>query len=230
MSRIGKIARLPHDIREQLNVRLRDGHSGPEIIQWVNELPQCRQMLAQKFGGRPIDEGNLYEWRHGGYEEWLWNEDRRDQLQSAFEHVAKLDAIGDGSKVAEQLGAIVAAELTRALNFLEGISDMNDRWCRLREISRELTRFRRENCNNQRLRLAEQRLENETERQRNRQPLQQDRSGFTSQGGRFRVDFARRRGATKEHIRKESVTEEQRSVRAKDTENAPPGLNSAKSD
>jgi hypothetical protein len=126
-------------------------------------------MLAQKFGGRPIDDNNLYEWRHGGYEEWLWHEDRRDRLGSAFEHIAKLDAVGDGTQVAERLGAIVAAELAKALNMLEGISDMNDRWFRLREISRELTRFRRENCNNQRLRLAEQRLENETERQRNQQ-------------------------------------------------------------
>ena len=168
MSRIGKIARLPHDIREQLNRRLLDGQSGPDILQWVNELPQCRQMLAQKFGSRPIDENNLYEWRHGGYEEWLWNEDRRDRLASTFEHIAKLDAVGDGSEVAERLGAIVAAELIRAINFLDGISDMNDRWDRLQRICRELSRFRRENYNQQRLHLAEQRLENETERQHNR--------------------------------------------------------------
>lgn len=59
MSRIGKIARLPHDIREQLNRHLLDGQSGPAILAWVNELPPCCQMLAQKFGGRPIDEDNL---------------------------------------------------------------------------------------------------------------------------------------------------------------------------
>jgi hypothetical protein len=169
MSRIGKIARLPHDIREQLNRRLMDGQSGPDILHWVNELPQCRQMLAQKFGGRPIDDGNLSDWRHGGYEEWLWHEDRRDHLQSVFEHVAKLDAVGDGGQVAERLGTIVAAELASALNLLEGISDPNDRWLRLREICRELSRFRRENCNNQRLRLAEQRLENDSERKRDAQ-------------------------------------------------------------
>jgi hypothetical protein len=185
MSRIGKIARLPHDIREQLNRRLLEGQSGPEILPWVNELPQCRQMLAQKFGGRPIDDGNLYEWRHGGYEEWLWHEDRRDRLGSAFEHIAKLDAIGDGSQVAERLGALVAAELAKALGFLDGINDMNDRWFRLREISRELTRFRRENCNNQRLRLAEQRLENESERHRNRERRQQEKSKKTNQKSRL---------------------------------------------
>ena len=176
MSRIGKIARLPHDIREQLNRRLMDGQSGPDILEWVNELPQCRQMLAQKFASHPIDQSNLYEWRHGGYEEWLYHEDRRDRLGAQFAHLAKLDAIGDGHEVAERLGALVAAELARHLNFLEGINDMNERWTRLREISRELTRFRRENCNHKRLRLAEQRLENETERQQNEQRHQPDRA------------------------------------------------------
>jgi hypothetical protein len=166
MSRIGKIARLPHDIREQLNRRVLDGQSGPDILQWVNQLPQCRQMLTQKFGGRPIDEGNLYEWRHGGYEEWLYHEDRRDRLHARFEHLAKLDAVGDGGQTAERLGIIIASELAVALNYLEGINDMDVRWARLREISRELSRFRRENCNHQRLRLAEQRLENEMERHR----------------------------------------------------------------
>jgi hypothetical protein len=66
---------------------------------------------------------------------------------------------------------------------LEGISDMNDRWFRLREICRELTRFRRENCNHQRLHLAEQRLENETERQRNRERLQPE--NLTNQESRL---------------------------------------------
>src|SRR5262249_14370506 len=119
------------------------------------------------FGGRPIDEGNLYEWRHGGYEEWLWHEDRRDRLRSDFEHIAKLDAIGDGSHVAERLGALVAAELAKHLNFLEAISDMNDRSYRMQHCSRERARFRREKCKQQRLPQAEQCLENETERQRN---------------------------------------------------------------
>lgn len=176
MSRIGKIARLPHDIREQLNRRLQDGQSAPDILGWVNELPQCRQMLAQKFAGRPIDDNNLYEWRHGGYEEWLYHEDRRAQLGAVFEHAAKLDAVGDSAEVAERLGVIVAAELARALNLLEGVYDLNERWIRLREICRELSRFRRENCNNQRLRLAEQRLENEVERQRNQDRLQSEKS------------------------------------------------------
>ena len=176
MSRIGKIARLPHDIREQLNRRIQDGQSGPDILAWVNDLPQCRQMLAQKFSGHPIDECNLYEWRYGGYEEWLYHEDRRDLLRARFEYIAKLDAVGDSNQAAEQLSVLVASELSRALNYIEGINEMDVRWDRLKEICKLLSRFRRENHNYQRVRLAEQRLENDTERLR----LQQDKVGRAS--------------------------------------------------
>ena len=55
MSRIGKIARLPHDIREQLNRRLLDGQSGTEILQWVNELPQCRKTAPKTRSAVVLD-------------------------------------------------------------------------------------------------------------------------------------------------------------------------------
>lgn len=124
-------------------------------------------MLAQKFGGRPIDEGNLYQWRSHGFEDWLACEDRRDRLKFEFEHLANLDAVDTGSQVAERLSVIVASELNMALRFLDNITDLQDRWNRLQEICKELNRFRRENYHHGRLRLAEQRLENETERKRN---------------------------------------------------------------
>ena len=40
---------------------------------------------------------------------------------NVFELIAKLDAVGDGSQVAERLGVLVAAELNHAISFLEGI-------------------------------------------------------------------------------------------------------------
>jgi len=37
-SRTGKIARLPNEIREELNRRLRDGLDSAAILPWVNSL------------------------------------------------------------------------------------------------------------------------------------------------------------------------------------------------
>ena len=47
MSRTGKIARLPKEIREQLNRRLEDGETGVEVSTWLNGLPECQKLVAE---------------------------------------------------------------------------------------------------------------------------------------------------------------------------------------
>jgi hypothetical protein len=69
--RNGKIAKLPEPIREQLNARLHGGETAVSLMQWLNTLPEVRAVLAQKFGGRPLNSQNLTEWRQGGYQQWL---------------------------------------------------------------------------------------------------------------------------------------------------------------
>ena len=54
MARIGKIARLPGDIRSQLNSRLQDGAEGRQIVRWLNSLPEVKEVLAEHFDGHPI--------------------------------------------------------------------------------------------------------------------------------------------------------------------------------
>jgi hypothetical protein len=41
MTRNGKIARLPQEIREQVNRRLEDGEPGKQIAEWLNGLPEA---------------------------------------------------------------------------------------------------------------------------------------------------------------------------------------------
>jgi hypothetical protein len=76
MNRTGKIARLPHDIREKLNRRLRDNLPGPKICEWVNRLPAAKVVCAEfaRRNGKdksPINENQLSEWRRGGFQDWL---------------------------------------------------------------------------------------------------------------------------------------------------------------
>src|SRR5476651_1910754 len=70
-TRNGKIARLPLEIREQLNTRLADGEPGNRLVEWLNSNPDVMKVMQDQFDGRPINENNLSEWRSGGYEEWL---------------------------------------------------------------------------------------------------------------------------------------------------------------
>jgi hypothetical protein len=65
-TRIGKIARLPHTIREQLNLKLLDGVPAKSILPWLNSLPDAKAILAADFENRPINKQNLSEWKHGG--------------------------------------------------------------------------------------------------------------------------------------------------------------------
>jgi hypothetical protein len=69
--RRGKIARLPRSIRDELNVRLDDGQDADQVLPWLNELPEVRDVLKQHFNGAPISPQNLSGWRQGGFNEWL---------------------------------------------------------------------------------------------------------------------------------------------------------------
>jgi hypothetical protein len=70
MTRRGKIARLPKNIRDQVNQRLDDGEQGARLVAWLNSLPEAQAILARDFDGKAIREQNLSEWRKGGYREW----------------------------------------------------------------------------------------------------------------------------------------------------------------
>jgi len=52
MTRTGKIARVPLDVREELNRRLQNGEKGRKLILWLYQLPEVERVLAEDFGGR----------------------------------------------------------------------------------------------------------------------------------------------------------------------------------
>src|ERR1035441_615190 len=95
MARNGKIARLPRDIRSQLNTRLQDGQDGPQVLPWLNSLPEVKKVLAARFDDRPINEQNLSDWRQGGYEDWLAHE---DTPAPADETDAHQEELGDADR------------------------------------------------------------------------------------------------------------------------------------
>jgi len=70
-ARVGKIARLPEQIREELNRKLKNGARAKNLVAWLNQIPDVNAMLAECFAGHPIREQNISEWRAGGYQDWL---------------------------------------------------------------------------------------------------------------------------------------------------------------
>src|SRR4051812_461130 len=91
-TRNGKIARLPKDIREQLNHRLDNGWRGKKLVNWLNALPEVKEVLREEFHGHAISEQNLSQWRDGGYADWLRHQDTQGQVRWMVEQSDDVNA------------------------------------------------------------------------------------------------------------------------------------------
>jgi hypothetical protein len=160
ITRNGKIARLPKAIREELNRRLSDGETGKELVTWLNGLSEVQNIVATEFGGRAVREQNLSEWKQGGYEEWL-------RQQEALELVRHLSVETDELKVAavdslsDKLGLWLAARYAVATRKLAAQNDGDMDWQRLRELCSDVVALRRGDHSAARLKIEQARLERE---------------------------------------------------------------------
>lgn len=141
-SRIGKIARLPRDLRHQLNQRLADGESGPRILKWLNGLPEVVEMLGKEFGGRPVNAQNLSDWRQGGYQDWWQHEEELAEV-AELEHVILNFCEFDWRSTMEFLGEWGAFHYTRLLRRFRPSGDEAADLERLRTLMREVLEFQR---------------------------------------------------------------------------------------
>ncbi len=161
--RTGKIARLPHDIREQLNRRLSDGEQAHSILNWLNSLPEVQAVLAANFDGRPLNQVNLTHWRDGGYRDWLVRQDALDFLQElddaeALGHESLSDPIG--ASLAHWVALHYAAS---AKALIANEQNPSAKWTRLRELCADVTRLRRSELAAERLDLEHAWLDLERE-------------------------------------------------------------------
>jgi hypothetical protein len=114
MSRIGKIARLPYQVREELNRRLREGQKGRRLVEWLDSLPDVQAVVKAEFAGRRIREQNISEWRKGGYREWLAQQVALELGCQLGEDVAEMGRKCQGS-VTDKLAAFLSAHYAVAM-------------------------------------------------------------------------------------------------------------------
>jgi hypothetical protein len=153
-TRTGKIARLPESIREQLNQQLSDGVLGKDTVPWLNSLPEVKQVLAEHFAGRPISEHNISEWRHGGYQDWLRDQETRARVVHIIEKYQHLESEG---RLGRRIESVLVAELADDMNQLYKIKNDAVRSARLHRICRELARLQNLHCRGLELRLQQER-------------------------------------------------------------------------
>ncbi len=157
MTRLGKIARLPRKVRDELNVRLQDGEVGRSLVEWLNGLPAARAVLKEKFGGRPISEQNLSEWKQGGYEDWVRQQEDGAYASMLAERSGDLEAEAGETRLEERLAALMAVALARLWQEAEELPSGAEKHQRILEVARALGQLRRQSHQAERLRIERDR-------------------------------------------------------------------------
>ena len=145
MTHIGKIGRLPRHIRDELNHRLENGEPGGRILAWLNALPEVQTMLNAEFGGEPVNAQNLSNWRQGGYQDWLKQQERRNLVRDLTENAEELATEAGGVEIGNHLSAVLVAELAAsARRAIEELAEPAERCVKLQEFLLTLARVRRQ--------------------------------------------------------------------------------------
>ena len=151
-TRVGKIGRLPKHIRDDLGRRIEDGELGKELVKWLNRLPEVKRVLKEYFGGRPITEQNLSEWKQGGHQDWLRHQESRRFVQHLHEKAKELKVYYEDDEwftevdTSEDLAVVLAAELARLTEaLLKTTDDPQERMRWVLKALRELNHTRRHN-------------------------------------------------------------------------------------
>jgi hypothetical protein len=165
MTRNGKIARLPREIRDQLNRRLQNGHPGKQLVAWLNSLPKVRATLRQEFGGRAISEQNLSEWKQVGHGDWLARQEVLAHVRELIADAEELTGAGPGA-LADHLATVLTARYAEALAGWNGeVTDEFRRKLRsLRGLCQDIMELRRGDHSAARLKIEQERLERDREK------------------------------------------------------------------
>ena len=158
MTRNGKIARLPREIREQLNCRLEDGVPGVEIVAWLNKSREVRKVLKMLFDGHPINEQNLSDWKQGGYLDWQKQQEVQDLARGWSENADDLTKSA-GGPLSDKASALLGMQYLRMIESMSAAASVKpEDWERLRELCRDLVALRRGDHTAERLKIERERI------------------------------------------------------------------------
>jgi hypothetical protein len=153
-TRTGKIARLPREVRDELNRRLDNGEDGPSLLAWLNGRPGTLQVMQDHFGGAPVTKQNLSEWRQGGWLDWQRQQEALILADRLLEGAADLEQrAGDGpltDRMAELLAVALghllrdAAHLPAGPEKTRAVLGAAEQLIRLRQTDRDRERATRE--------------------------------------------------------------------------------------
>src|SRR5690349_11326132 len=116
MSRIGKIARLPHAVREELNQRLLDGEAGNRLVEWLNGRPEVQAVMKDYYEGNPINEPNLTQWVQGGFEDWRRQQEALQVMSGVVEESSAVAETVAGRSLVDRAADMAAVAIVQELH------------------------------------------------------------------------------------------------------------------
>jgi hypothetical protein len=174
-ARIGKIARLPKAIREQLNQRLADGEPCGSLLGWLHSLPEVIEVLVRDFGARAILKQNLSEWRQGGFREWEAKQERlahlrlladeADEVEEASPHLPDRMATLLAGRFASVIAATMQVKDWSKPRHRAQLMELNEAVATLRRFDQGASRLRLE-CEQLEIKKAELQLAQEAQTKR----------------------------------------------------------------
>lgn len=115
-------------------------------------------MLATLFGASPLSQQNLTNWRRGGYQHWLHQQEHRHLAREAVQEVKDLAGDPNVAVLADQLSTFLVAQLAVSARTVRGeVTDPKEQWERLRAMLRTVGQVRREDYLTGRLALDRER-------------------------------------------------------------------------
>jgi len=156
MAYYGKIARLPRNIRDELNHRLDNGEPGVHLIEWLNSLTEVQKLLESGFDSRQITDQNLSKWKANGYLKWQAQQEITASSRELKEDAGQLAAESGDGELTQCLGTVVAAHYAAALHGWNGeiTDEMLGKLRALKGISREVARLEKMNIQREWLTLG----------------------------------------------------------------------------
>jgi hypothetical protein len=155
-----KISRLPRVIRDELNRRLDDGEAFLPLLEWLNGHPDVQRVLHQSFDDRPITDGNLSDWKQGGFIEWQRFQEASEWARAVATESDHIAAESGHLPLSDRLSATVTLALGKLLRELAAgsLSDDSNQE-KFIALLKQLTRLRRDDHLAERLRMDREQYE-----------------------------------------------------------------------
>ncbi|MCX6897362.1 MAG: hypothetical protein NT105_01560 [Verrucomicrobia bacterium] len=135
-----------------------DNERGKRLAAWLNSLPEVQAVLKGEFGGRPIREQNISEWRKGGYREWHLRRDALDMVPMVVMEASELK-LGVAGRLTDHMAVWLTAHLMAVVRRLAA-TDLDDAAKRklLHEACGDVVALRRGDQNAEWLEIERERL------------------------------------------------------------------------